>query len=901
MAGAYRRKYTDAAEYNVIYSNMRGVDFSGDGSTVSRNRFAYLENMYRDYDGDGDGITESIPGFRKITETHSKINGIFSHKDSAGHEHIVVHSGEQILRFPLAEIDTLGTLEPIGTAKNVKSRAFSFGDSLYILDGESIHRIDADGIFSTIGKSGNIGCHVPLTYVNGTEYTQRNLLTRDFYEQFRIGSSDSYAKASRGLRYVITDEEEAKCKVCGIEPSHVGSLFIPSVAKIGNKTYTVYEIADRAFYNHSGITEVYISEGCARLGKFAFAKCVNMKKVILPDSVYEIDNACFDTCELLDTMHLGLSLSRFGISAFSMCGKLLSLSYAGSEADFKKIENTEVLGNTEVLYQVINREITVSIPVFSPALNIKRVLMGTDDVEYTARLTDGLISSVDVYFEDKSVAEGKCFEIYGTLSSDLSDYSAHGGFLSSSFAKGGNPMDIITGCTVAESFDGRIFLAGNPSYPNAIFYSSRLDSESSNLHFGDMNYFCDGIGAFNTVALLSAGGALAVFKEGDDGCGSIYYHVPKDTGVDLVPKIYPAEYIHSGICALGEAISFFDDPVFISAHGISALSKKAINLERSIATRSGNVNPRLLCEELSRAAMTVWRGYLFITVGGRAYLADSRATFNDGSEFEYEWYYLDGIGTYIGQRKLYRYSPTGYPGFPANVEMAHQPTQKTVHRRATEWGVIDYVIENGYTVPVYVTEEYTGGSFSPACALLTVGERLLFGTECGDVCVFNNDKRGVAPESLSKDADFNPEEYKRLFGRQIHPSFYTFDNRAVRYGLRTALDDGGIPHLLKSSVKHSLAIKCRSYTTSELTCEVGTDKSGYREICKIPATSLSFADLDFSSPSLSTSESATILISEKERGWVEKQISVYSFKHCSPIGIFSISYRFKVKGRIKNR
>ena len=183
MARVYKKKFTDAAEYNVIYSNMRGVDFSGDGSCISRNRFAYLENMYRDYDGDGDGITESIPGFRKILSTNERINGIFEQKTSVGDEFIVVHAGESIYRFPLSKIDTLEDIEPIGNAKNAKSRAFSFAHSLYILDGESIRCLSNDGSFTTLGASDCQSRHIPLTYINGKEYSQRNLLTRDFYER----------------------------------------------------------------------------------------------------------------------------------------------------------------------------------------------------------------------------------------------------------------------------------------------------------------------------------------------------------------------------------------------------------------------------------------------------------------------------------------------------------------------------------------------------------------------------------------------------------------------------------------------------------------------------------------------------------------------------------------------
>ena len=63
MSYLKRNSYSEKAIYNVVYENMKGVDFSESGTTVQRNRFAYLENMYRDYEGDGKEVIESIPGY----------------------------------------------------------------------------------------------------------------------------------------------------------------------------------------------------------------------------------------------------------------------------------------------------------------------------------------------------------------------------------------------------------------------------------------------------------------------------------------------------------------------------------------------------------------------------------------------------------------------------------------------------------------------------------------------------------------------------------------------------------------------------------------------------------------------------------------------------------------------
>ena len=902
MARMYKSGTAEGGEYSIVYSDMRGVDFSGDGSSVDRSRFSYLENMYRDYEGEGDGAIESIPGFRRIARLGAKINGLFSYKDELSEDCLIIHSGTELYRLPLSEMDSTLTPASLATVCNARSRSFNLAGRLFILDGADIFAIAPSGECKKASVHTEL-CHIPTTFINGKEYRQRNLLTRLFKERYTVGSAERNSAGTPELKYTVTDEERRLCAVAGIEDSYTGEVLIPAYTLIGDTPYLVHEICDRAFLGNTGISSVFIAGGVTKIGKFAFGDCTNLTSAVLSDSVTEIDNACFDTCERLSELHLGRGLRTLGSSVISMCGALNKITYSGNEADFAKIDNTEVLGDTAIIYDTEHREITLSLPIFSPAVKLSSITSGGKSFKFYLRRQGNLITEALIYLNNRAEAVGCEFIIEGELSADSSDYGGFGGFLSSSFGEGADPRELILGCTLCECFDGRVFLAGNPSQPNAVFYSERMESVAEGeLYFGEYNYFCDGTGGFNTASLLCCGSALAVFKEGDDGGGSIYYHTPRDTGIDLIPRIYPTEYIHSGICAIGDAISFFDDPVFISEYGLSALDKRQINLERSIAHRSHNVNSRLLCENLKEARLTVWQGYLALCAGGHMYLADSRATFihSTGSR-EYEWYYLTDIGSYLGGEGVYRHCSIPTEGYTVNADMADRRVDPSHYIYSSKEGnkTVRYYIEDGQKIEVYPTEERYGGDFSPACAIHAVGHRLFFGTDDGTVCVFNNDKRGVAPKALQNDEDFNPEEYRLKFGRQIHPSYYSFDNRAVRYALRTALDNGGIPHMLKSSVKRSLAIKCRSFAAGRLICEVGTNRSGYRELCEFPASSLSFADFDFSAPSLTVGDSTTIAISERERGWVEKQISLYSDEYCAPIGIYSIAYRFRLSGGLK--
>jgi len=69
---------------------------------------------------------------------------------------------------------------------------------------------------------------------------------------------------------------------------------------------------------------------------------------------------------------------------------------------------------------------------------------------------------------------------------------------------------------------------------------------------------------------------------------------------------YPITEIHTGDRAKGEAILFYDDPVFLTERGLCSLGQKSLSLQRSVLTRSSLVSAHLLSEDLSeRAPQTV--------------------------------------------------------------------------------------------------------------------------------------------------------------------------------------------------------------------------------------------------------------------------------------------------------
>lgn len=891
------RKYSQGREFNVVYNNFKGVDFSDTASNSSRERFAYLENMYRDYDTNGN-IIQSIPGYRKIFDTHKKINGLYTYKNSAGEDMLVIHSAETLYILPISDVDTHERVKVVTGIEDSEGDFYYAKDSLYILDGKKIFMV-SDSYSGEVGVAKD-ELYIPTTHINGEEYEQRNLLTRYFYEKYNLSSVDAMAYGTPSLKYIITDDERLECSVCGCSENEK-TIYIPSRVKFGDTYYSVKSIEDYAFKDNTIIEECYIANGVFELGAGAFQGCSSLYLVIISDTVSKIGASCFMGCAALTDLHLGKGVKSVGASVIGNCTALKAITTVMDENGFGKIENVEHLSGPAKIYGFSENGICIGVEIHNPTVEIISISDGENELEFTAEKRDNVYTDAKIFIDDKNRFNGKTLILKGVLSSRKSDYKEkYHGFMSSCYKDSGAVSDVITKCKIAESFDGRVFLTGNPDYPGFCFFSSYdLSGENNPIYFGEMNYFKDGTGSFANTALLAAGDSLAVFKERDDGSGSIFYHVPETTKIDVMPRIYPTSYVHSGFLAKGQAISFFDDPVFVSSKGISALAKKNINLERSVATRSTNVNNRLLSEDLSKIKLAIWKGYLVVLAEDKIYLADSRSTFSRSSgDIEYEWFYLSGIGSYRNDNAVYKYSAAAHSGFYVH-EKVDTPTELTVFSTKIDGDTVYYVNEDGKRYELYPTEEMSGGDFSPAAKIISIDDRLIFATDDGQVLMFNTDKKGVAPSHLSNLQGWDEEEYRASWSNEIHPYFYSFAGHAVRYALQTKRDDGSIPNLLKNTVKNSLSIKCKSMSSGKIICEVGTDKGGYKELSRFPSRDIFFADLDFSNFSMSTDSIYTILIQEKEKGWIEKQIAVYSEEFASPFAICNIAYRFSIKSKLK--
>ena len=888
-------------EYHRIYRDMQGVDLSG-GQNAAGVRFAFLQNMYRDWEGDGDGGVESVPGFRRLLSLSKPVRRFFTQRTEDG-EYLIFHAGDTLYRLPLAGRDDPSTLQTLRVVGNTVGCGFCNGDTFYYLSGGHITVVGPGGLAAEVGDALAAKPYVPLTRRNGTPCEQRNLLSLGFREETDIATRIPFSYGTPGLAYSLDPTAtDASVLLSGRGTATEAEIHVPAYVRFHGVLHRVGGIAPGAFARDAVITSLTVAEGgVSVIGEDAFRECAALTQVVLGDGVSGIGVNAFYSCRLLEGFYFTPSCRTVGNNALGLCPMLTTLHYAGTDSEFSAFDEGSYFRN---LYTIEASSpyptVKLCFPVYSAAASVSKVNVGGSNRAFTCETEGDFVTAVVVTLPQETDLQNTTLTLTGTLTEGKERTTAETPDFFTRFP-GTSGTAAVAGCTVAEVFDGRVFLSGNPALPGVVFYSQDARTGGNcPTYFGIYNYFQDGIGHIGVRDMLAAGAALMVFKDGDDGGGSIFYHTAKSTDSALIPKIYPTLYVHVGLPALGPAVTFFDDPLFLSAEGVTALEKPSVSTERRAVVRSSRIAERLLSEDLRHADVAVAGGYLAVLCGGRIYLADGRRICRqENGELGYEWYLLDGVGTCTGDTRVYRYASVAPPGYEVAPVTDIPVTGEVMSVTEEDGTVVRYVAERGHKFAVYATEEFTGGVFSPATTLHGTGHLLFFGTETGHICLFNTDKRGVAPDRIRNAADFDSAAYAAAYGRRIHPDFYDFDRHAPRYALKTAPDDCGIPHLTKDTVRRSLTVRCRTSAPAAVTAEVGTDRGGFRQVTVFPGGTLSFRDMDFSALVLDGAEEVTVPLAEGEKRWVEKQIALYADGFRAPIGVTSIAFRYTVGGRIK--
>lgn len=114
---------------------------------------------------------------------------------------------------------------------------------------------------------------------------------------------------------------------CGVKGSAgaIGSITIPATITVNSKSYFVYSLYYRCFYQDTQITAVTIENGVREINTQSFLES-NITSIIIPPSVSFLDNTIFKDCRHLTNVVWQSTYSKIGSSNFEGCTSLTSIS-----------------------------------------------------------------------------------------------------------------------------------------------------------------------------------------------------------------------------------------------------------------------------------------------------------------------------------------------------------------------------------------------------------------------------------------------------------------------------------------------------------------------------------------------------------------------------------------------
>ncbi len=202
---------------------------------------------------------------------------------------------------------------------------------------------------------------------------------------------------------------------------------------------------------------------------------------------------------------------------------------------------------------------------------------------------------------------------------------------------GANYKERILNCTLLCEFDNRIFLSGNPDFPNAVFHTELNDPR----YVRDTAYYECGLDLAPIKAIIPGNNVLWVLKDIEQNQSSIYYLTP--TLDSIYNKIYPSVNGSISLGCMSTGINFNDDIVFFSKRGLEGIATSSLYSEQLLQHKSTTIDNKLLLEnKYNDIKITEYKGYLICLVNSHIYLADSRSKFqSNANDIEYDWYYWE--------------------------------------------------------------------------------------------------------------------------------------------------------------------------------------------------------------------------------------------------------------------
>ncbi len=209
--------------------------------------------------------------------------------------------------------------------------AFAFCGSLTAVTiGSNVTDI-ADGAFQYCEKLYKVVNRSDLSIVPGNPdngyagYYAKAVVDSDGGCTYLDDSSFTYLDEANGLRFMYYQESYELIAYMGTEEDTI----LPS--SISGCQYTVH---DYAFCRNSIIESITILEGLSEISLGMFSRCLNLTRVVIPNSVKKISDSAFFHCQKLTEIVIPDSVREIGSGAFFFCSSLYSITFQGNAPEF---------------------------------------------------------------------------------------------------------------------------------------------------------------------------------------------------------------------------------------------------------------------------------------------------------------------------------------------------------------------------------------------------------------------------------------------------------------------------------------------------------------------------------------------------------------------------------------
>lgn len=193
----------------------------------------------------------------------------------------------------------------------------------------------------------------------------------------------------------------------------------------------------------------------------------------------------------------------------------------------------------------------------------------------------------------------------------------------------------------------RIFIAGNPDYPNNDYFSAVNDP----LFFGDVNYGQVGKQGSMITGYSIIDGHLATHKANDDNGRNIFIRVGQlnTEKEDLTPVEFPVTQIIQGAGAIAPmSFAYVTEPLYLTSDGIYAATPYEYSGKTYAQKRSFYLDGLLTKEPNPENACAVaWRDFYAVAMNGKVFILDTLQRDNTNisrvSQYQYEGYYFTNV------------------------------------------------------------------------------------------------------------------------------------------------------------------------------------------------------------------------------------------------------------------